>query len=120
VWSTAAVLKKIKTNEIFSSRAEKYTGFAREACKSSALLSSLQQQNHLKHTVSKHTMKEFEKVTNLLRKSREDLSDTTLSPESFRCSYCLERRIPSREKLVNPFLSGGSPKIRQKNTRPSH
>jgi len=50
----AAVLKKIKTNEIFSSRAEKYTGFAREACKSSALLSS--PSPHFSNKTNKNTL----------------------------------------------------------------
>jgi len=51
-----------------------------------------------------HTMKEFEKFTNLLRKSREDLSDTTLSPEDREDLLCTHQLLMNQKKKLQQTL----------------
>ena len=51
-----------------------------------------------------HTMKEFGKVTNLLRKSREDLSDTTLSPEDREDLLCIHQLLMNQKKKLQQTL----------------
>ena len=51
-----------------------------------------------------HTMKEFENVTNLLRKSREDLSDTTFSPEDREDLICTHQLLMNQKKKLQQTL----------------
>ena len=51
-----------------------------------------------------YTMKEFEKVTDLLRKSREDLSDTNLSPEDREDLLYTHRLLINQKKKLQQML----------------
>jgi len=55
-----------------------------------------------------HTMNQFEKITNLLRKSREELNDTTLSPEDREDLLTTHRLLMNQKKKLQQTLFSNS------------
>ena len=51
-----------------------------------------------------YTMKEFEKITDLLRKNRQDLSDATLSLEEREDLLCTQRLLMNQKKKLQQML----------------
>ena len=51
-----------------------------------------------------YTMKEFEKVTDLLRRNRQDLSDASLSLEEREDLLCTQRLLMNQKKKLQQML----------------